>query len=236
MTDSLGDRMKGYENVSRYYLMRRTPAILRIDGKAFHTWTRDLEKPYSKMMASWMGSTMQYLVQNIQGAVFGYTQSDEISILLRDYDKLTTDSWFSSNIQKMVSVAASMATAHFNTVVSVTSDEPRPMALFDARIFNMPKEEVTNYFIWRQQDASRNSIQGLGQAKLGHKKCQGLNNNQVQDELMKLDPPINWNDVPTVFKRGLCVNSKSGELDTNIPIFTECREYVEIHIHPEIET
>lgn len=234
MLDSLGDRMKGYEIVSGTKLMRRTPVILRLDGKAFHTWTKGLNRPFDPDMAAWMGQTLKYLVDNIQCAVFGYTQSDEISILLRDYDRLNTEAWFDNSVQKMVSVSASMATARFNEVVRARKPD-RPLALFDCRAFNLPREEVTNYFIWRQNDSTRNSIQALGQHCLGHKKCQNLSNNQVLDALMGLDPPVNWNDLPTHFKRGLCYNKASGEVDVIIPIFTQCREYVEIHTIPQQE-
>lgn len=228
--DNLGDRMKNYENVSRHSLIRRMPVILRLDGKAFHTWTVGLNRPYDTNMMSWMSSTLQYLVDEIQGAVFGYTQSDEISILLRDYDKLNSDAWFSNGLQKMVSVAASMATAHFNNRVAKAGLNKK-LALFDCRAFNLPKEEVTNYFLWRQNDCTRNSIQSLGQAKLGHKKCQNLNNSKVMDELMLLDEPVNWNDMPTAFKRGICYIRDSDALDLDPPIFSQQRDYVERHVY-----
>lgn len=112
--DSLGDRMKGYENVSRNYLTRRIPAIIRIDGKAFHTFTRGMKKPFDRILMSAMQDVMKYLCENIQGCVFGYTQSDEITLVLTDYEKITTDAWFGYNIQKMSSIAASMASVAFN--------------------------------------------------------------------------------------------------------------------------
>ena len=112
--DSLGDRMKGYENISRNYLTRRIPAIIRIDGKAFHTFTRGMKKPFDRILMSTMQDVMKYLCENIQGCVFGYTQSDEITLVLTDYEKITTDAWFGYNIQKMSSIAASMASVAFN--------------------------------------------------------------------------------------------------------------------------
>lgn len=112
--DSLGDRMKGYEGVSRNFLTRRVPAIIRLDGKAFHTFTKGMEKPFDPVLTQAMQETMKYLCENIQGCVLGYTQSDEITLVLTDYATIQTDAWFGYNIQKMCSVSASMATMAFN--------------------------------------------------------------------------------------------------------------------------
>lgn len=227
--DSLGDRMKRYEDVNRNYLTRRTPVIIRLDGKAFHTWTKGLDRPFDDTFIAIMCNTMKYVAENIQGAVFAYVQSDEISILLRDYDSFTTEAWFDYNIQKMVSISASLATAKFNQLANEAFDG-KPLAFFDSRVFNIPKEEVVNYFIWRQNDAVRNSIRALAQHTLGHKACQGLNNSQVQDAMMALDVPVNWNDLPVHKRRGACYHSVSKQVDAYIPIFTESREYVGTHI------
>ncbi len=236
--DSLGDRMKGYEDVSRIKLMRRNPVIIRLDGKAFHTWTKGLDRPHDDTFISIMANVMKYVVDNIQGAVFAYCQSDEISILLRDYDNLATCAWFDNNIQKMVSISASLATAKFNQLAS-EAFEDKPLAFFDSRVFSIPKDEVVNYFIWRQNDAVRNSIRSVATHYLGHKKCHGLNNSQVQDLLMAMDVPVNWNDLEIHKKRGLAYNSNSQQVDPNIPVFTQMREYVGMYIEklpePEIE-
>lgn len=227
----LGERMKRYEGVSSTALMRRTPVILRIDGKAFHTFTRGLDKPYDQPLQLAMALTTRHLVANIQGAVFGYTQSDEISILLQDWKTLETDCWFGYNVQKMVSIASSMATAQFNLLY----DHPvrsKDVALFDARAFNLPFAEVANYFVWRQQDAVRNSINSLGQAHFSHKELHGLNTSKVQDKLM-LEKGINWNDVPTKFKRGTAVITRPGfkpDVDEEMPVITQDRAYVERYI------
>ena len=176
---SLGDRMKGYENITRNHLISRMPVILRLDGRAFHTFTKGFDKPYDRIFAKAMERTMWYLCENIQGCVLGYTQSDEITLVLVDYQELNTSSWFDNNIQKMVSVAASMATLEFNRrFSSLTSgyggyvhEKAENMgATFDCRAFNVPKDEVTNCVLWRQQDAIRNSIQALGQAHFSHKE------------------------------------------------------------------
>lgn len=267
--DSLGDRMKeNYENRAKTYLVRRMPVIIRLDGKAFHTFTRGMKKPYDEIFHNTMNATMKYLCENIQGCKLGYTQSDEITLLLTDYDTLDTDAWFDNNVQKICSVSASMATLMFNRFFKEGMNEFQNEnyeylengryagwrdeesdklamgyakaynmgAMFDSRCFNIPVEEVTNCFIWRQQDATRNAIQMLGQCNFSHKELQNKSCNDIQDMLM-LQKGINFNDMPTEFKRGVCCVKEEYSidetvrtrwvLDKEIPIFTQDRDYVE---------
>lgn len=246
-------RMKKYEFVTRNYLTTRTPAILRLDGKTFHTFTRGFKRPFDTILADTMQETMQYLCKNIQGCVLGYTQSDEITLVLVDYKDIDTCAWFDYNIQKCVSVAASMATLAFNDIFTkkVYSLEDNTVeelkyidtlkiaeakgAMFDARIFNIPKEEVCNNILWRQQDATRNSIQMVGRAYFSDKQMYKKNTSEIQDMLMA-EKGINWNEFPTRFKRGSCcirkVNEQTGRsewvIDNEIPIFkAEGRKYIE---------
>jgi tRNA(His) 5'-end guanylyltransferase len=262
--DSLGDRMKTYENVTRTYLTRRMPVIIRIDGKAFHSFTRGFKKPFDEIFVKSMQDTMKYLCENIQGCVLGYTQSDEITLVLVDYQDKNTSAWFDNNIQKMVSVSASMATLEFNRafdkyrcefidslsyfqdfdVEGKYLDALRKAndkgAMFDSRVFTLPKEEVVNCILWRQQDATRNSIQSVGQANFSQSQLHGKNCNQIQDMLM-LEKGINWNDYPTHLKRGSCCVKKQYKInegteqeavrnkwvvDTEIPIFTQDKDYI----------
>jgi tRNA(His) 5'-end guanylyltransferase len=211
--------------------MRRTPVIARIDGRAFHTFTKRLPRPtdvpFSDVMHDCMVFTMQQLVDNVQGCVLGYTQSDEISLLLRDWDTNETQAFFDYNVQKMTSLMGAIASNAFNFAYG---EYQRPekfsdMAQFDARIHNIPKEEVTNYFIWRQQDASRNSVQMLGHHHFSQKQMHGKNNSEVQDMLM-LEKNINWNGIPTWMKRGTCTFPRQ-RADYDIPIFTQDRQYIE---------
>ena len=236
--DKLGDRMKQYESVTQTQLMRRTPTIIRLDQKCASTWTKGLDRPYDDTFIAIMANVTKFVTDNIQGAVFAYCQSDEISILLRDYDNINTCAWFDNNIQKMVSIAASLATAKFNQLAA-EAFEDKPLAFFDARVFSIPKDEVVNYFIWRQQDAVRNSVRSVATHYLGHKACHGLNNAQVQDLLMARDIPINWNDLPAHKKRGIAYNSTSKQIDSMIPVFTQMRDYVAWYIEkqpdPEVE-
>lgn len=245
---SLGDRMKTYERVAQGSVIRRTPVIIRLDGKAFHTWTKQLKhfdasllkSPFSFLMNRLMRATTESLMSEIQNAVFAYSQSDEISILLNDWKTLSTDQWFNAKIQKMVSVAASIATRAFNEEVFTYNIENELVgglssALFDARIFNLPADEVVNYFVWREQDASRNSVNMLGQYHFSHKSLQGKNVSQVQDMLM-LEKGINWNDCETWQKRGFCfLKNDEYECDLQIPIFTQDREYISRFLKPDEE-
>lgn len=255
--DSLGERMKNnYENRAKTYLVRRMPVIIRLDGKAFHTFTKGFKKPYDEVFHKTMNETMKYLCENIQGCKLGYTQSDEISLLLTDYNTLTTDAWFNNNVQKICSVTASMATMAFNTYfymnacksynhslvsyITGTGEEHFRsifiypyynklfQAVFDSRCFNIPEDEIVNYFIWRQQDATRNAIQMLGQCNFSHKELQGKSCNDIQDLLM-IQKEINFNDMPIEFKRGVCckkLNNSGWSIDNEPPIFTQQRDYI----------
>lgn len=213
MKDDLGNRMKGqYENRTRYSLPRRTYTIIRLDGKAFHTFTQEMKKPFDEDFAVVMDRTAQFLCEEIQGAKMAYVQSDEISILLTDFDKITTDAWFDANIQKMVSVAASLATAKFNVVFNYDKDPSQmKMAFFDARVFTIPdRVEVENYFIWREKDATRNSISMTAQSLYSHKELEGKSSSD-QQEMIHLKGQ-NWNDMPDGFKRGRIISYESDEM------------------------
>lgn len=248
---SLGDRMKGYESVPKIHLMRRTPVIIRLDGKAFHTFTRGFDKPFDEDFMTAMQQTMKLLCENVQGCVLGYTQSDEISLVLCDYQKLDTDCWFGYSVQKMVSVAASMATFAFaNSLATIAmwlnifaaQEKERAKfnliqnklnngAFFDARCFNVPIAEVNNCLLWRQQDATRNSIQALAQSLYSQKELHGINTKDLQDKMFT-EKGVNWNDLPVYKKRGsCCVKKDEGwEIDLDIPIFSQDSEYINSRI------
>lgn len=222
--DALGDRMKGqYEDRTRYMLPRRTFTILRADGKAFHTFTRHCAKPHDVRLADAMNAAAVKLCEGAQGSCFAYVQSDEISVVLQDFATITTDAWYDGNLQKMVSVGASLVTAGFNRAYG--SED----ALFDCRAFTIPDPvEVENYFIWRQQDAVRNSIQGLAQAHFSHKELHGLSTSALQEKLFQ-ERGINWNDTPVDQKRGRCIMYDAlfgWQVDVNTPTFTQDRNYI----------
>ncbi|WP_396137105.1 tRNA(His) guanylyltransferase Thg1 family protein [Bacillus sp. AG4(2022)] len=236
---NFGDRMKVYENSYRINLPKRMPVILRIDGTHFHTYTRGMSKPFDEDLVNAFWETCTYLAENIMGCKVVYHQSDEISLLLTNYDKLTTQSWFDNNLQKLVSVSASMATAKFNEVMRKKYPD-KQLATFDSRAWVIPHDEVCNYFLWRQQDATKNSISMVAQANFSHKELQGLNGKQMQDKLM-LEKGVNWNDTPIWQKRGVCVVKKyydkngslrsKWEVDHETPIFSQDREYIEKYVY-----
>ena len=222
LRDDIGTRMKDfYEQIPKTKLMRRCPVAIRIDGKAFHTYTRNFKRPFDSIFMRAMQETMKYLCENIQGCVLGYTQSDEITLILVDYEKINSSAWFDYEVQKLCSVSASMATMRFNQVFARLvqevkeegTEDPKYIkvldkaceagAMFDSRCFNIPKEEVTNLIYWRQLDASRNSIQMVGHANFSQKQMHGKSTGDIQDMLM-LEKNINWNDFPVACKRGSC--------------------------------
>ncbi len=266
VNDELGMRMKEfYEEVPKTRLVRRMPVTIRIDGKAFHTFTRGFQKPFDEILVKSMQDTMKYLCENIQGCVLGYTQSDEITLILVDYQNLNSCAWFDYEVQKMCSISASMATMAFNKAFDsevrkwgyenqsnedainqfrVYNNAVLKGAMFDARVFNIPKEEVCNLIYWRQLDATRNSIQMVGQANFSHKELQNKSCNMIQ-EMLFAEKGINWNDYPTYLKRGSCcikttiqnpnVDIKDGVypksiwmIDLDIPIFKgDGRQYID---------
>ena len=288
--DSLGDRMKAYENVNRNYLPENLPVLIRHDMCAGHTFTRGFERPFDKVFISAMQNTTLYLAKKISGCKLAYTQSDEISLLLTNNDSRDTQPWFDNNINKLVSVSASMATMAFNyfyqqkvnklakesliqqkvsklakesliqkTPISENSfadsfqknfscyfqkNNELKQAIFDSRTWVLPNEEVVNYFLWRQNDCTRNSILSVAQSMFSQNEMQGLKCDQLQDKMFK-EKNVNWNNYPTYQKRGTCVIkrdmpvicAKPGErsicavrptwvFDLEIPIFSQDRDYI----------
>lgn len=227
-TSDLAKRMKDYEAISKTRLMKRCPVIVRVDGKAHHTFTRGFERPYDEIYMKSMQETARYLCEHIQGVVLSYQQSDEITLVLVDYENINVSPYFDYEVQKLCSIIASMATMAFNkyfynnadTSYAITREHGMMTAelqsrfdtywsaiekgaMFDCRVFNIPKDEVTNNIYWRQLDATRNSIQMVGQANFSHKELENKTCNMIQDMLMT-QKGINWNDMPVEFKRGSC--------------------------------
>lgn len=278
--DDLGNRMKEYESRNRYFLQKRIPVVIRLDMRAGHTYTRGFGRPFDDIFIAAMQNTAKYLCENIQNVKLSYQQSDEITLVLVDYDKLNTECFFEYRVDKLCSIVASMATMAFNKAIEdatdlafnkefyelglgstpsedeedVYNDELEGLeekydkyyskvgkAMFDARCCNLPKEEVTNNLYWRQLDATRNSIQMVGQANFSHKELHGKSCNQIQDMLME-QKNINWNDYPTYQKRGSCCIKENYEtengmrsrwiVDKDIPIFKcDGREYVDRFVY-----
>ncbi len=204
--DPLGDRMKrDYENRTRYYLPRRSYTLLRIDGKSFHNYTHGCERPFDLALMEDMDAAALALCETCDNARLAFTQSDEISVLLTDFGSQHSEAWFDGNLQKITSVAASVATAHFNAARArrgIPGDNP---AYFDCRVWTMPTQaEVTNYFLWRQNDATRNSISMTARAYFPHERVQDKGPSELQEMLWR-EHAVNWDDSPIGFKRGRVV-------------------------------
>jgi tRNA(His) 5'-end guanylyltransferase len=218
---SIGDRMKRYESCFHWTLPHRIPVILRIDGRAFHTITRKrFGKGWSMEFVDQMIETAKVVAKDIQGCKFCYCQSDEISFLLTDYKTITTDSWFDYDVCKMISISASLASSVFSRLYGKN-------VCFDSRVFSVPQDEVTNYFVWRQIDATRNAIQFAGRENYSHKELFQKSCSDIQELLFQKG--INFDKYPVVRKRGFCI--VDNEVDLQIPIFSKNRDYVEKHVN-----
>jgi tRNA(His) guanylyltransferase len=231
MKDVLGDRMKAqYENRTKVMLPRRTYTIVRVDGKAFHSYTRNMKRPFDDDLIACMNDTAVGLCEGMQGAQFAFVQSDEISVLLTDFDRDETQAWFDGSLQKIVSVAASIATMTFN--VDANNLDMSATALFDARAFTIPDPiEVENYFIWRQQDAERNSLTAFCQSFFSHKELEGKNHAARHEMLHAIGQ--NWSNLKPAYKRGRLANAQ-GDVVHDIPVFTKERDLLR-RLIPRIE-
>lgn len=250
--DNLGDRMKSYEDASRHYLPRRLPLVIRLDGKAFHTYTRGLQRPYDGRLMEAMNDVTKVLCQQVQNVVMGYTQSDEISLLLMDYKDQKTTSWFDSNLQKMASVSAGIASAYLTAESPLIFREMRP-AVFDARVFVLPPHEANNYFIWRQQDWNRNSLAMLAQSLYSHRELQGKG--RAEQHELCFQKGFNWAAYPSHIKDGRVIVKRQVEkpytidepdgtreigtvyrsewyVPTETPIFAQDRDFVKNLLEP----
>ena len=254
--ETLSDLMKSYEEVTNYKLPVRSSLILRIDGRAFHTFTKGFDKPFDEIFIKSMQETMKMLCESIPGCQFGYVESDEISLLVWETNN-DAEPWFANRLQKLCSVSASMATLYFNRnfkkFSNDYSEEEKPKhynaiekgAVFDSRVFMIPESVINPYFIWRQNDCTRNSILGLSLSYFSHKQIQNLKCNELQNKLLT-EKDVNWNDESTVHKRGTCaykvidneeLQSHKWILDYEMPILTEDRKFVYSKIiFPEDDT
>lgn len=221
MSDSLGDRMKCYERAFEVMLPRRMPVVIRIDGRAFHTLTKRMfGRGWNREFVGLMVDVAKEIQRQAQGCNIAYCQSDEVSFLLTDYRTITSESWFGNDLSKLVSLTASIAG-------SVMSLSTKQNVTFDSRAFVLPQDDVVNYFIWRQQDATRNAIQMAARELYSHKELHLKNCSDLQE--MMFQKGTNFNDLPTIRKRGFCV--VNGELDEDIPIFTQDRSYIEKFVY-----
>lgn len=235
----LGTRMKEYEARNQYYLQKRTPVAIRVDGRAFHSFTKSLKRPFDNIFQTSMIETMEAMCEQIQNCIFAYTQSDEITFILKDWKELNTCAWFEYRTDKLCSISASLATYYFNKffrenashIIKTDADKSycltlerclQRLAVFDARCFNIPKEEVTNLVYWRQLDAMRNSVLMVGQSRYSHRQLQGASCKVIK-EMLRQDN-YDWEKLPIYQQRGVCCYKTEDEgwyLDFKMPVLKD---------------
>lgn len=238
--DTLGDRAKLYEQASGCYdvLPPRMPILLRLDGISFSSYTKGCKKPFDQSLIDAMNQAGIALCSKIQGAQIAYLQSDEITVLIHGYKKLTSEAWFGGRRSKIETASASIA----STVVSFESPKifgKYKQALFDSRAFVVPENDVCNVILWRQQDATRNSISSVAQSLFSHKELHKKNSKELQ-EMIYQKSGKNWNDLQTFLKRGRCIVKETNDLgrsvwkvDNEIPILSQDRNYIEKYLKTE---
>jgi tRNA(His) guanylyltransferase len=244
--DKLGDRMKGnYENRSRHTLIRRMPVIVRVDGRAFHTLTSSADKPFDRNLILCMVESAKAVACDIQGFKAAYVQSDEASFLITDYDTLDTEAWFGYVKSKVETISAASMTAHFNHFSAFNTARSlfgniKP-ALFDARAFNIPREEVSNYFLWRAKDWERNSVSMYARAFFSDKQLHGQGRADQHEMLHSAGK--NWaTDLSPQIRNGTWVSmgySGCSENSNILPTHQDISRFIEPLVNcdtePEVE-
>lgn len=223
--DNLGKRMKDYEKVTTQHLIKRLPVIIRIDGNAFHTYTKGMVKPFDEDLAHAMKQTMIYLCEKVPDCRLGYTQSDEITLVLTNDISLEYDAWFNNKLPKLISLTASRATFKFNELMFEKTGKP---AFFDSRAFNVPNPmEVANNLHWRQADAERNSVSSLAQSLYSQKELNGISSQDLKVKMLN-EKGVDWDLLDTYKKRGICCRKTEDGwgIDENTPKFKDNWEYI----------
>lgn len=227
---NIGDRMKrNYEDRYRFYLTRRTPIIVRVDGRSFHSVTRDFQRPFDMNFINSMRlAAISTLVEDgIQGFKLAYTQSDECSFLFTDYDTLETDGWFDYNKSKIETILASTFTLHFNNAIKHYYPDFVKTAVFDARSFNIPPEDVTNYFLWRAKDWERNSLSMYCRSFFSDKELHGKNRGEQHEMLHQKGK--NWTtDLTPVLRNGTFITRDLMLRDDIFPTFEDIDSILDI--------
>ena len=194
---NIGERIKKYEACSKGTLLPRGYVVIRVDGKAFHTFTKYAQKPFDERLINAMVDAGQKCASEMQGFKIGYHQSDEFTFILSDLDSYETELWFNRDVQKLCSITASMFTAYFNDFYNSNG------AIFDARVFNVPDEDVPNVLIWRQRDWERNSIQMLAHSIFSHKELNGKKRSDMHEMLHTKE--VNWAELSNRLKNGTLI-------------------------------
>jgi tRNA(His) guanylyltransferase len=208
MSNSLGDRVKRYEAAYNHRLTPRMPVIIRVDGRAFHTYTRGLARPFDGDLMTIMEYAALGTAAEMQGFKLAYAQSDEVTFLLTDFDQIDTQGWFGYELNKVVSLSASIFTAYFNHLATTPcmfkavrcETMVNRLGTFDSRAFNVPIDDVPNVFVWRQRDWERNSLQMLARAHFSHTQLHNKGRQEIHDMLHGIN--VNWANLEPREKNG----------------------------------
>lgn len=237
---SLGDRIKKYENIYRQYLIPRMPVVVRVDGKTFSSYTKGFDKPFDHRIINAMVYAARKVAENIQGFQIAYIQSDEASFCFHDYTSLQSEGWFGYNLNKIVSISASLMTIYFNAymgkemkkdfleTMEVLCNKDAKIALFDSRAFNVPREDIGNYFLWRSKDNHRNSLSSYAQSLFFHKQLHKKNQNDIHEMLHEIGK--NWTiDLKPVEKNGtFLIKDENGVIQERTDIKDNYQEIAEV--------
>lgn len=213
--DALGDRMKRYEAASRFFLPPKQAVVIRVDGRAFHTYTKGSVKPFDHTIMAAMVHATECTAKDLAGFKLAYTQSDESTFLITDFDDFATQGWFDYNLAKVISISASSFTAYFNRFMDDQGSVAQYLRVptFDSRAFTVPMDDVPNCFIWRQKDWYRNSVQMLAQAHFSHKQLDGKKLPEIHDMLH--DQGVNWAELEPAEKNGTFVRRNVVNIEQN---------------------
>lgn len=192
----LGDRIKRYEAVTHHTATARTPLMIRVDGRAFHTFTRGMDRPFDESLIGSMVGAAKCVAEDMQGFKAAYIQSDEATFCVTDYDNIETQGWFDYDLSKIISISSALMTANFIRLLGTDK-----MPVFDSRAFSIPQNDVVNAFVWRAKDWERNSLQMYSRAHFSHKELQGKNRADMHEMLHKMGK--NWTtDLPDRQRNG----------------------------------
>lgn len=223
MNDALGDRIKRYEAAANYKLTPKSSLIIRVDGKAFHTWTKPFDRPFDHRIIEAMIAAAERTASEMTGFKLAYIQSDEATFLLRDTDSYGTQGWFDYELNKLVSVSASMFTAYFNDKLEHPLGKP---AMFDSRAFIVPEEDAPNVFVWRQQDWARNSLMMYAREYFSHRALLGKSTADVHEMLH--EQGLNWAELSDVLKNGTFIYRKGAlELSHDVRDYNGIKRYLD---------
>lgn len=231
--ETLGDWCKWLEkNFSNDIMIPTLPVIVRLDGNNFHTWTKGLKRPFDESLTDLMIDTTRFLVQETN-AVVGYTQSDEITLILYSDDRKSSI-YNDGKKQKILSKLTGKCVTYFNEQRPKYLPNHNKLANFDCRVYQTPTlQDACAQLLWRENDATKNSISMLAQSLFPHSELQNLNGSQMQDKMI-LEKGVNWNELAVKFKRGSYVKSTKTSRPFSIEELSTLPKKHNAHNNPDL--